>query len=371
MEFPASIAPFLVAGIVSIAITPLATWLARRFDVMDCPSQRKVNQRVGIPLLGGLSVAGGLFAGLATAWWSGALSSAAPGGHLAALLLGGLTILVVGLIDDKYTLSAWPKLAGQIGAAAIAIHYGYRIETLTDPVSGTVWYFDEVLVWLVTALWIVGITNAINLMDGLDGLATGLSAIIVVTLTWICFRAGEPFGLLLGLALGGALLGFLPFNFPPARIFLGDTGALFIGFALSLLALEGYRKLALLSFLVPLLALAVPLLDTSLSVLRRVRRRTSIMKPDRLHMHHRLLESRGSQQAAVLSIYFLTACFCIIAVSFTRLQGASAFLFLAVVVLLTLRLLRNLGLYQKNDQGRVEGVGVDLGEQRGSSGSTR
>ncbi len=346
MGFPASIAPFVVAGVVSVAATPLVGRLARRIGVVDRPNERKVNQREGIPLLGGLAVAVGLVAGLMAAWATGHPALAAPGGQLTGLLLGGLLLLALGFWDDKFALSAWGKLPFQIGAAAIAIRCGYRIETFADPISGTVWYFEEPLVWLVTGLWIVGITNAINLMDGLDGLATGLSAIIVATLTFICFRANEPFGVVLGLAFGGALLGFLPYNFAPARIFLGDTGALFIGFALSLMALEGYRRLALLTFVVPLLALAVPLLDTSLSVLRRVRRRTSILKPDRLHMHHRLLESQGSQQAAVLSIYFLTACFCVIAVSFTRLQGVSAFLFLAIVVFLTLRLLRNLGFFE-------------------------
>ena len=366
MEFATSIAPFLVAGVVSVAMTPVAGRLARRFGIFDCPSQRKVNQRLGIPLLGGLAVAAGVAAGLATAWASPGTREFFPQDRTLGLLLGGLVMFAVGLCDDRFTLSAWAKLPFQIAAAAVAISYGYRIESLTDPISGTVWYLDETLVWLITGLWIVGITNAINLMDGLDGLATGLAAIIVLTLTWICFRAEEPFGTLMGLALAGALLGFLPFNFAPARIFLGDTGALFIGFTLSLVALEGYRKLALLSFVVPLLALAVPLLDTSLSVLRRIRDRSSILKPDRLHMHHRLLESQGSQQAAVLSIYFLTACFCVIAVSFTRLQGFSALLFLAIVVLLTLRLLRNLGLFRP--PAGAQGMDVEVGdEQRGGS----
>jgi UDP-GlcNAc:undecaprenyl-phosphate GlcNAc-1-phosphate transferase len=151
---------------------------------------------------------------------------------------------------------------------------------------------------------------------------------------------------LVGVALVGALLGFLPYNFPPARIFVGDTGALFIGYSLSLLALEGYQRVTLLTFIVPLLALAVPLIDTLLSILRRMRRRTSIVRADRLHIHHRLLESAGSHRSAVLSIYFLTACFCIIAVSFTRLEGYAAVLFLGAVVLLTLRLLRNLGFFE-------------------------
>ena len=124
-----------------------------------------------------------------------------------------------------------------------------------------------------------------------------------------------------GIALVGALLGFLPYNFSPARIFLGDTGALFIGYTLSLLALEGYRAVSLLTFIVPLLALAVPILDTALSILRRAAAARAIFAADRQHMHHRLLESEGSQRAAVLSFYFLTACFCVIALSFTRLAG--------------------------------------------------
>ena len=141
----------------------------------------------------------------------------------------------------------------------------------------------------------------------------------------------------------GALIGFLPFNFPPARIFLGDTGSLFIGFVLSLLALEGYRRVSLLTFVVPLLALAVPILDTSLSIIRRVRLRTNPFRADRKHMHHRLLETRGSPRAAVLQFYFLTFCFCLIAAAFTNISGYPAALFLVAVVVLTLRLLRNLG----------------------------
>jgi UDP-GlcNAc:undecaprenyl-phosphate GlcNAc-1-phosphate transferase len=155
----------------------------------------------------------------------------------------------------------------------------------------------------------------------------------------------------LGVAFVGAVLGFLPYNFPPARMFLGDTGALFIGYVLALISLEGFRKVTVLTFVVPLLALAVPLLDTALSILRRVRRRRHIFAPDREHMHHRLLEAAGSQRSAVLSIYFLTGCFCVIAVSFTRLQGYAAVIFLGAVVVLTVRLLRNLGFFDVSPVG--------------------
>ncbi|MCI0670358.1 MAG: undecaprenyl/decaprenyl-phosphate alpha-N-acetylglucosaminyl 1-phosphate transferase, partial [Myxococcaceae bacterium] len=164
-------------------------------------------------------------------------------------------------------------------------------------------------------------------------------------------QMGLPGGTLAGVAFVGALLGFLPYNFPPARIFLGDTGALFIGYVLALLSLEGFRKVTVLTFVVPLLALAVPILDTALSILRRVRRRRPIFAPDREHMHHRLLEAAGSQRSAVLSIYFLTGCFCVIAVSFTRLQGYAAIVFLGAVAVLTIRLLRNLGLFDMGGVG--------------------
>jgi len=196
--------------------------------------------------------------------------------------------------------------------------------------------------WPISIVWIVGVTNALNLIDGLDGLSSGLGAIIAATLTIICWQAEQWTGVVIGLALFGALIGFLPFNFPPAKIFLGDTGSLLIGYSLALLALEGYRKTALLAFLVPLLALAIPLLDPLLSLVRRLPTRTPVFSADRLHMHHRLLLREGSHKSAVLMLYFLTSCFCMIAVSFSRLDGWLAFVYLAAVVAVTIRLLRNL-----------------------------
>ena len=336
--------PLLVAAGVSALTTPVVGWLARAVGVIDRPNERKVNRRQDIPLLGGIAVALGFYVGLAVA----KLIAPAPAGwqnHVEGLLLGSAMLLALGVVDDRWALGARSKLVVQLLAAGVAIHFGFRIDFLTDPVSWNIWYLPTPLVWFSSALWIVAITNAMNLMDGLDGLSTGVGAIIGITLTYICFQAQQWVGVFAGIAFVGALLGFLPFNFPPARIFLGDTGALFIGYILSLLALEGYQKRAVLTFVVPLLALAVPLMDTALSIYRRIRRRASIMSADRQHMHHRLLESEGSHRAAVLSIYFLTACFCVIAVSFSNLEGWAALVFLVLVIVLTLRLLRNLGFF--------------------------
>jgi UDP-GlcNAc:undecaprenyl-phosphate GlcNAc-1-phosphate transferase len=341
---------FLIALAVSALATPAVARLAITLGAIDRPDERKVNRRPNIPLLGGISVALGFFVGLAAAMLL-APEEAGFRSHLEGLLLGGLLVLSLGALDDRWGISAFPKLAVQIVAAGIAIGFGFQIDHLTDPISRQVWYFPTWLIWVLTTLWIVVVTNSINLMDGLDGLASGIAAIIAATLTLIAWQGNHVMGVVVGVALVGALLGFLPYNFPPARIFVGDTGALFIGYSLSLLALEGYQRVTLLTFIVPLLALAVPLIDTLLSILRRMRQRTNIMKADRLHIHHRLLETEGSHRSAVISMYFLTACFCIIAVSFTRLEGYAAVLFLGAVGLLTLRLLRNLGFFNVVEQG--------------------
>jgi UDP-GlcNAc:undecaprenyl-phosphate GlcNAc-1-phosphate transferase len=351
------IVPFVVGVVVAAATTPVAARIAHLLGAIDRPNERKVNRRENIPLLGGIAVALGFFTAIAAA-----LLTASPDheyrGHLEGMLIGSMILLGLGVVDDRKALAARTKLPFQIVAAAVAIFYGFRIDHLTDPVSLGVWWFPEPVVWLVTGLWIVGITNAINFMDGLDGLAAGIGAIIGATLTYIAWQADQTMGVVIGLAFLGSVLGFLPWNFPPARIFLGDTGALFIGFNLSLLALEGYRKISVLTFVVPLLALAVPLMDTALSIYRRLRRGGPIMAPDRQHMHHRLLDASGSHRPAVLSIWFLTACFCVIAVSFTNLEGTAALIFLALVILLTLRLLRNLGFFDIHD-----GPSRDVGKE--------
>ena len=352
--------PLATAAAVAALSTPIVSRVACALRVIDRPDERKVNRRENIPLLGGISVALGLFVGLAVAVL---LSDGLPiRGHLEGLLLGGLLLVGVGAFDDRYSLEALPKFAVQLVAAGVAVYYGFRIDQITDPFSRNMWFMPDWLAWSVTTLWIVGVTNALNLIDGLDGLATGVAAIIGATLTLICWQINQPIGVLMGVALVGALLGFLPFNFSPARIFLGDTGALFIGYVLSLIAIEGYAKASLLTFVVPLLALAVPIMDTMLSIVRRLRRHSRVFSADRLHMHHRLLESEGSQRSAVLSLYFLTACFCVIALSFTKLEGIAAILFLAMVIALTYRLLRNLGLFDTStedasDQGRPPRAG--------------
>lgn len=346
MDLIAITIPLLVALGVAFVATPAVSRLAHALQVIDRPNERKVSQRENIPLLGGLAVALGFYVGLGLA--VAFFTKGDPyRGHLEGLLLGSLMILSVGAFDDRYTLGPKTKLAIQLLAAGIAVWFGFRIDHFTDPLTRTPWPIPGWISASVSMLWIVGITNALNLLDGLDGLCTGVAAIIGTTLTIICWQGGGALGVVVGVAFVGALIGFLPHNFPPARIFLGDTGALFIGYVLALLSIEGYRQgsSSVLTFIVPILALAVPIMDVGLSVLRRLRRRSAVMQPDRSHIHHKLLESEGSHRAAVLSLYFLSACFCVIALSFTKLQGYAAMAFLLAVLALTFRLLRNLGFF--------------------------
>jgi len=333
--------PLLAAIATAGLATPLVARLARALGAVDEPTERSVSLRRGIPLLGGLAVAAGSAVGLALA--AGRFEGFVATRRLGGTLLGAALVLALGVWDDRRGLGATAKFSVQALAAVLAVWAGMRIDYVTDPLTRTPLMLPTWLGWGVSVLWIVGVTNAINLIDGLDGLATGVSAIICATLTLIAWQGGHVLGVCLGLGLLGGLLGFLPWNFPPARIFLGDTGSLFIGFGLAVQALEGYRQAALLPFIVPVLALGVPILDTLLSIFRRLRLHAPIFSADRLHMHHRLLETRGSTRAAVLQFYFLTACFGLIALSFTQLHGTVAVVCLIAVVLLTLRMLSNLG----------------------------
>jgi UDP-GlcNAc:undecaprenyl-phosphate GlcNAc-1-phosphate transferase len=362
MEARDFLIPLSVAIAGAALATPLVARTARALRIVDHPSDRGVNARSGMPLAGGLAVAIGFAVGLAAALY--ALTEPLPPGRLDGLVAGATVMIVAGICDDRWGMNAWSKFLVQILAAAIAIAHGFEISHFTEPLTRTSFLLPVWLKWVVSLLWIVGITNALNLIDGLDGLAAGVGAIIGATLSVIAWQTGQPFAVCIGVALVGSLLGFLPYNFWPARIFLGDTGSLFIGYLLALLALGGYRQLSLITFVVPLLALAVPILDTFLSILRRLRKGAPVFAADRLHMHHRLLATEGSHRAAVFQIYLVTAAFCVIAFAFTRIKGPMAGLFLIAVLVLTLRMLRNLDALSLGEPASGETPAGTTGDER-------
>ena len=351
----ATVIGFAAALLATLVATPFVRALALGRNLLDAPNHRKVHTEA-VPRLGGVALGAGLILGTVGAIL---LSPEARdillrhGFRFATLVAAAGVLALVGLYDDLRGLSARAKLLAQVLAGLVAFAGGNALVLFAGGVVGPA--AAVALNLAATVLWVVAITNAMNLIDGLDGLATGVSAIICATLTVIAWQGGHIAGMCIGIGLLGGLLGFLPWNFPPARIFLGDTGALFVGFTLAVLSLEGYRQLSLIPFVVPVLALAVPILDTLVSIIRRLRVRAPIFSADRQHMHHRLLETRGSTRAAVLQVYFLSACFSLIALSFTQLQGAVAVACLVVVVLLTLRMLWNLGLLSRTADVSVAG----------------
>ncbi len=353
MEPQQYIMPLVVAFGVAAVTTPLVRRLALGIGVVDRPNERSVNRRLDMPLMGGMAIGLGFAAGLAVALRQ--MSSEIAEGRLMGLAVGGAIVLASGIWDDRFGMRAPTKFTLQILAAVVAVSNGYELAHFTEPFTRESYPLPGWLMWIVTILWIVMITNAINLVDGLDGLATGVAAIIAATLAIIAGQNGsDTFGLWIALALVGSLLGFLPFNFAPARIFLGDTGALFIGFVLSLIALEGYRQISLLTFVVPLLALAVPILDTGLSVIRRIRSRSPIFAADRQHMHHRMLETEGTARSAVLQFYLLTAAFGLLSIGVSRLDEAWwVGICLIMIVMLTFRLVSNLGALQSDPETTV------------------
>ncbi|MCE1247519.1 MAG: undecaprenyl/decaprenyl-phosphate alpha-N-acetylglucosaminyl 1-phosphate transferase [Firmicutes bacterium] len=289
-------------------LTPVAEKVAIKFGAIDKPNARKVH-KAPIPLWGGLAIA---FASIIAVLVSlGVFESLRHqinqrmASNLIGILIGGIIILIVGMIDDKIAMPAKVKLAFQILVAVILIKFGVVIQFLTIPGIGFV-VLPVWAAWGVTIFWIVGLTNAINLMDGLDGLLAGASTIFALLFFIVALLKGQYVVALLMMALAGACLGFLKFNFNPARIFMGDTGSLFLGLMFSSLSIMGALKVTTTAaVIVPLLIMGLPVLDTSFAIVRRFLNGKPIFSPDKEHVHHQLLALGLSHKQAVLYIYLI------------------------------------------------------------------
>lgn len=289
---------FVIAFAVSLLSTPWVARLAFRIGAVDQPSKRKIHHRV-MPRLGGLAV----FAGFAVAAAFLGVDS-----RLGGLLAGGTVILLLGILDDTRGLSPKVKLFGQTVAATIVVFSGIRIEFINNPFNGYFYLGDFSIPF--TVFWIVAITNAVNLIDGLDGLASGVSTIALLTFAIIAYQIGQSTVSLLALALAGAILGFLRYNFYPAKIFLGDCGSMFLGFMVAVLAVFGLLKgVTVVTFVVPIIILGVPIFDTCFAILRRFYEHKPIFQADKQHLHHRLLSFGFSHRQTVLLIYGLSLIF--------------------------------------------------------------
>ncbi|MFF2533119.1 glycosyltransferase family 4 protein [Brevibacillus sp. DP1.3A] len=306
---------FLTSLIISFIATPYVKNLAVKVGAVDAPNQRKVHTRI-MPRMGGLAI----YIGYLVAFFL-----FVPYTNISEMLgifIGSTIVMVVGMLDDKYQLSPKWKLLGQLVATAIVvIPFGLKIGVVNLPYSGSIDFSSGWLFWLaipITMFWIVGVTNAVNLIDGLDGLSAGVSAIAAGTMGVMALLMDDYKVATYCFVLLGAILGFLYFNFHPARLFMGDTGSLFLGFNLAALSIMGFKEALFVSFIIPIVVLGVPLWDTFFAIVRRIVNKKPISSPDKGHLHHCLLNMGLSHRSTVLTIYSISIFFGTMAILLTK-----------------------------------------------------
>lgn len=315
----------LVAAALSCALTPLVKLLAKKIGAMDIPKDDRRMHHDPVPRMGGLAIFLGFLISVLI------FQKLQLGNELQGILLGAVIIVILGVLDDILTLRALPKFLVQIVAAVIVVIYGCRIDHFMG------WTLPDWLSYPVSVIWIVAITNAINFIDGLDGLAAGVSAISAGTMLIVALLlVPDPTAMICAVllaALVGACVGFIPYNFNPATIFMGDTGSTFLGFMLASISIFGlFKTYAVISFAVPFLVLGLPIFDICFAVIRRVAHGQSPMHADRGHVHHRLIDMGFSQKQAVAISYLLSAILGLSAVVLTDRGEVQAMIFLIAVI---------------------------------------
>lgn len=316
---PNYVLAFLVAVVASYILTPQVIQLAKKIGAMDAPDARKVHVQP-VPRLGGLAI---YFAFMIAMFCTVEITT-----EIIGLIIGATIIVIVGIIDDLKNLPARVKLLGQIIAAAVMVLFDIRIDWITNPFGGYI--FDDViyleyLAVPVTLFWIVGLTNTVNLIDGLDGLAAGVSMIASITILLVALQQNDIMIAVLMAALAGSAFGFLHYNFNPAKIFMGDTGSMFLGYILAGVSILGaVKSAATIALIVPIFALGLPILDTTFAIVRRYMSGKPIFKPDRGHLHHRLLDLGFTQKQAVLLMYVISGMLGLSAIALTEVSSGLA-----------------------------------------------
>ncbi|MBE7029499.1 MAG: undecaprenyl/decaprenyl-phosphate alpha-N-acetylglucosaminyl 1-phosphate transferase [Ruminococcaceae bacterium] len=318
---------FALAYFVAFATVPIVRVLAFKTDAVDIPKDERRMHSKPIPRWGGVAIYIGFI--VSVVCFTPVIDI-----KLLGILSGSLIIVITGIIDDKYAIRALLKLLGQVLAAALVIASGVRIHALNQLLS----FVDNpvIIEWfsiIVTFLWIIAVTNAINLIDGLDGLAASISRISSFALVFISLLTGRADMAVVFMAVAGACSGFLPYNSYPARIFMGDSGALFLGYILSTLSIEtffiGY---SVMTYIVPVIVLAIPIFDTSFAIIRRLCTGKGIMSADRGHLHHRLVDMGFSQKETVTIMSTYSALLSITAILLIS-EGINRALVLIVVMI--------------------------------------
>jgi len=304
---------------ITLATTPLAIKIAHKTGAIDIPKDnRRVHQRP-VPRIGGMAIFFGTTLAILLAMAMNLLGTPDTEMKIAGILFGGVFIYLLGTVDDFRNLPALVKLFGQIGCAVVVFAFGNRIDFIANYLGEGTQHLAWAVSLIVTIVWIVAITNTINLVDGLDGLATGISAIASLCIAYVAYIFGYYPTCLCLLAVAGSSLGFLPFNFYPAKTFMGDGGSLFLGFMIANLSiLEPVKRATMVAVLIPVLVLALPLFDTVWAILRRKVNGKPIMQADKGHIHHRLMRTGMGQRRTVLCLYGICGIMGVAAVLMSR-----------------------------------------------------
>ena len=346
---------FLLAFIIAFMATPYTIKIANKVGAVDVPKDERRMHKKAMPKFGGPAVIIGFLVSviylITVMSMENTINLFGPenyGMKLLGMLLGIIVISITCIIDDIKTIKPIVKLIGQLIAAIIVVAFGIRIGDI-DFAFFNLTEYGETLSIILTILWIIGVTNAINLIDGLDGLSSGISVISAISLLVIFVLNGSPLiSIVLITALAGALVGFLPFNFAPAKTFIGDTGSNFLGFSLSIISILGVAKTYTIAVIVlPLIVLGLPIFDTLWAIIRRINKGKSIkaiFKADKGHLHHRIVAKGFSQKQAVLILYGISATFGIFAVILLDSGIWKALSFLLMVIIA-------IGIGYKNFQG--------------------
>lgn len=337
----------MIALAVTIYLEPFAKNSAFLFNAIDKPSARKVHTGP-MPRCGGIALVGGFLSavlfGLSAAFLFGRMHINYSG--VLGVITGAVFIFFVGLVDDIKGISPSKKLVLQIAAAFIPVVLGVSIQFVSIPFTGVL--LLGVFSVPMTVLWIVGATNALNFIDGLDGLASGVSAIAATTLFIVAVKMHQPGAAIVLIAVAGAAIGFLKYNFHPASIFLGDSGSLFLGYILAAASIIGVLKSTIIfALLIPVFILGVPIFDTASVIMRRMREGHPIFYADRRHLHHRLLDRGFSHKQVVLSIYFACILLSIATLSLTFLSPWQAAFVLIITFAMSVLLIRSIKKYVK------------------------
>lgn len=313
-------------------ITPLIRRLALRFNVVDEPNARKVHTRL-IPRLGGLAIFIGFILALVLGelFYGNIMTS-----QIRVIMTGAFLIILLGVLDDMFTIKAPLKLLGQFAVALYVVGHGLRIDFIGNFFGGHISLGG--LGPLLSVFWILILINVINLIDGLDGLASGIAAISALSLFVISLILNQTGASPVLIALAGAALGFLRYNFNPASIFMGDTGSMFLGYVLAVASIQSVLKSSLLITLaLPLLSLFIPILDTFLAIKRRLKRKVHIFKADAEHIHHKMIRKGFSHKQTVIVLYVTSILLNMMAVALVFTGGIWSFLVLAGIIIVVIK----------------------------------